>query len=727
MLRRPLALLTLLLGVALPAPVTLPFLSAAAAQEAPADLPALLADSIFINPDQSLTAEGAVEVLYKGQRLTASRLTYDQATNRLKLEGPITIDDGKGTVFLADEGDLSADFRDGILKSARIVLQDQLQISAVQVDRVEGRYTQLSRVRASTCQVCPTNPTPLWEIRASRVVHDQQERQLYYDNAQFRFAGVPLAYFPRLRMPDPTVDRATGFLLPSIRSSSELGFGIRVPYFIAVGDSRDLTITPYVTAKGALSSALRYRQAFSNGSLMFTGAYSRDDIYPGESRGYLFGEGQFSLGNAYVAGFHVETASDDSYLLDYGVAEKDRLASDIYLTRIKRDLAFDARLTHYNSLRAGDADFALPGLVSSLSYERRFTPDLIGGQGAFRFDVMGVNRRSSALTDSNGDGVTDGRDVARFSFGLDWRRQTILGNGMVLGVGAGLNGALYNVSQDPTFADTITRFSPLLSVDLRWPWVRPGRNGHSAQVIEPVIQLVWSDEPSSAAPNEESGLVEFDEGNLFSFSRFPGSDLYESGLRANLGVNWVRKDPDGWSFGVTAGRVLRSEDLGQFSTGSRLSGTRSDWLLAMQLNADNGLSVTNRALFDDSFDFSKNELRLSFGQPRYRLAANYVWLVADPAEGRPVATSEIAFDAGWQMTDSWRIVGEGRYDFTANRAARAGVGLQFRTDCAVVDLSLSRRFTSSTSVRPTTEFGLSIDLNGFGTGANGRQYRKSCG
>lgn len=723
--RRATALLALALASATAAPVLLP---AAFAQEATEEaLPALLADSIFINADQTLTAEGSVEVLYKGQHLTASRLIYDQATNRLKLEGPITINDGKGTVFLADEGELSADFRDGILKSARIVLQDQLQIAAREINRVEGRYTQLSRVRASTCQVCPTNPTPLWEIRARRVVHDQETRQLYYDHAQFRVAGLPIAYFPRLRMPDPTVDRATGFLLPSVRSSSELGFGLKLPYFIAIGDSRDLTVTPYLTTKGAVSSELRYRQAFSNGTLNLTGAYSRDDIFPDQSRGYLFGNGQFGLANGYVTGFHIETVSDDSYLLDYGIDEKDRLASDIYLSRLKRDLAFDARLTHYNSLRAGDNDPILPGLVAGISLERRFTPDFIGGQATLRFGLLGVNRSSTATADSNGDGVIDGRDVARLTFGVDWRRQTVLGNGMVLGLAAGLNGALYSIGQDPTFPNSVSRLTPTLAVDLRWPWVKSASGGHSAQVIEPVIQLVWSDETTTPTPNEESLLVEFDEGNLFSFSRFPGSDLYESGLRANLGLSWTRKDPDGWALGITAGRVLRSEDLGQFSTGSRLSGTRSDWLLAMQITADNGLSVTNRALFDDSFDFSKNELRLSFGQPRYTIAGNYVWLVADPAEGRPLPTSELALDGALRVSDSWVVTGTGRYDFTANRAARAGVGLQFRSDCAVVDLSLSRRFTSSTSVRPTTEFSLSVNLNGFGTGSDGRQYRKSCG
>lgn len=55
-----------------------------------------------------------------------------------------------------------------------------------------------------------------------------------------------------------------------------------------------------------------------------------------------------------------------------------------------------------------------------------------------------------------------------------------------------------------------------------------------------------------------------------------------------------------------------------------------------------------------------------------------------------------------------------RYDFAADRAASAGLNLAFRNECLKLDLAVSRRFTSSTSVRPTTDFGLSVDLLGFG-------------
>ena len=112
-----------------------------------------------------------------------------------------------------------------------------------------GAIPRLANVVASTCQVCPAQPTPLWEIRAARVVHDSLERQIYFDRAQFRLAGVPIAYIPRLRLPDPSVRRTSGLLTPQLRFSSELGPGLKLPYFLTLGRSADLTLTPYLAER----------------------------------------------------------------------------------------------------------------------------------------------------------------------------------------------------------------------------------------------------------------------------------------------------------------------------------------------------------------------------------------------------------------------------------------------------------------------------------------------
>ena len=203
---------------------------------------------------------------------------------------------------------------------------------------------------------------------------------------------------------------------------------------------------------------------------------------------------------------------------------------------------------------------------------------------------------------------------------------------MVVGADAALMADVFSVSQDPAFPGTITRITPTVAVDLRWPWVRPARApGGASQVIEPIAQLVYSPESTDPVPNEDSTLVEFDEGNLFSLSRFPGSDLTERGPRANFGLTWTRYDPAGWVAGATLGRTVRLHDLGQFSAGSGLAGRRSDWLVAAQLKSGH-LSLTDRALLDEDLSVSKNELRLTLYRDRLSLATSHLWLVAEPAE-----------------------------------------------------------------------------------------------
>ena len=150
------------------------------------------------------------------------------------------------------------------------------------MQRTDARYNQLYKASVTSCRICEDGRPPLWQIRAERLIHDQQERQLYFENAQLRVLDVPVFYLPRLRLPDPTVERATGFLTPSVVNSSLLGTGVEAPYFIRLGDHRDLTLAPF-WATNSRRLGFRYRQAFRRGEIEFNGAVADDDFSP--SRG----------------------------------------------------------------------------------------------------------------------------------------------------------------------------------------------------------------------------------------------------------------------------------------------------------------------------------------------------------------------------------------------------------------------------------------------------------
>jgi len=505
---------------------------------------------------RSLVASGNVEVFFEGTRLSAQRITFDQTTDSLQIEGPIFIVASDGTILTADAGSLDPQLKNGILRGARLVLNEQLQLAATQIDQVEGRYTQLYQVAATSCHVCANGSTPLWEIRAQRVIHDSEEQQLYFDNAVLRVSGVPIFYVPRMRLPDPSLRRATGLLIPSIASTDTLGTGIKLPYFIELGDHRDLTLTPYFsTSTKTLEAA--YRQAYLNGDLAIEGAISEDDLVS-STRAYLFADGVFDLGDDVILRFDVEYASDDDYLLEYNFSDKDRLDSEISIERIRdRDFLL-ASLTYFSSLRDGEDSSTLPPLLGDIDWERRTSPDW-GGTLTFTSDVQSHYRETSV------DIV--GRDVIRFGYGVNYRRNHITNFGLVIEGDLGFQLDTYSVNDDSTPGDTF-RATTYTQTSLRYPLIRSSSN--VTHVIEPVVQLAWSDVGGNDVVNEDSTTSEFDQANLISLSRFTGEDAVETGFRVAAGLTWTRIGQTGWDSTLTVGRVFREDDNDDFTRHRRL-------------------------------------------------------------------------------------------------------------------------------------------------------------
>jgi LPS-assembly protein len=128
-------------------------------------------------------------------------------------------------------------------------------------------------------------------------------------------------------------------------------------------------------------------------------------------------------------------------------------------------------------------------------------------------------------------------------------------------------------------------------------------------------------------------------------------------------------------------------------------------------------------VFDDEMDLTKGEARLALNRPNTALATSLIWADADPLENRPDPTQEVVFDARQRFGPNWTGKLSGRYDFVAGEGTVAALGLEFLNECVRFDVSLSRRFTSSTSVTPTTDFALSLDLVGFGSGVTGGPAR----
>lgn len=710
------------------------FVSPALAQNAGPTQPAVLvADDVFLSGDSTMVAEGNVEALYQGRRLKARRITYDRSTDTLSIDGPITLTDSQGSLLvLADSAQLDRAMENGILSGARVVMDDQLQLAAHEMNRVNGRYSQLYKASVTSCQVCENGRPPLWQIRAERVIHDQKEQQLYFDNAQFRVLDTPILYLPRLRLPDPTLKRANGFLIPNAYNSSTFGTGIKLPYFIKLGDHADLTLTPFIATK-TTTLEYRYRQAFAKGEIEFEGAFSDDDQGMHPTRAYFFGNGRFELPRDFQLTFDIEVVNDDTYLLDYSYSAKDRLDSQLAVERVRRDEFIRGAVTYFHSLRTGTVNTTLPTISGDLNYERRIFPSRLGGELVFAAGAHSHRRSSDLTTDGpDFDPWADGRDMTRLTTSADWFRSFTLPAGVRARVQTGLAVDSYFVDQAGlTSASYATEVTPTSSVQLRWPLLKRTKSGTS-HVLEPMLQLAWAGGDTPNIPNDQSVLAEFDEGNLLSLSRFTETDRRERGLSASYGLSWTRIDPRGWESALVMGQVVHEDSqlepngTTSFSNTSGLQDRYSDYLIAGQVKTPNGLGLTARGLFDGAYKTTKASARGSWQNDLADIGATYIWLRADPAENRPSTVSEWFVDGSYRLSRHWTGSANWRYDVVSDRNVTAGFGLTYTNECVEAKFSASRRFTSSTILEPSTDLSLTVALRGFSAKTQDKSYVRTC-
>lgn len=685
-------------------------LSAAAQQAA-----TLIADQVFVESDNRLIARGNVEAFFGDDSVRASEIIYDRDADRLIITGPIVVTQADGSVLTAERGELDPQLENGILQGARIVLADQVQLAANQIGRQDGRYLQLYRTTASSCQVCGDHP-PLWSIRAQEVIHDREEQQLYFRNSFFLLLDVPIFWIPQMRLPDPTLDRATGLLIPSQVIDNQLGTGYKIPYFITLGDHRDLTVTPFLSPE-TRTLELRYRQALVRGDIEVNGAVS-DDTLLDERRSYLFADGRFRLNNDFRLSFDIESTSDRAYLATYGYSGKDRLDSAIDLLRVRGDHLFDANLTYFQTLRDDEVNDTLPPVIGAITYQTKRSPSF-GGILSYGFDADAGYRTSDVVGD-------DGRDVFRAGAWGNWYRDWIAGPGLVATFEADLRTDIYNVDDDPDFDNgPWVRAVPTLDATLRWPWSTQTATG-SAHIIEPVAQIAMSESFGDTPPNEDSTRNEFDQGNLLALSRFTGEDAVETGIRGALGGSWTRLGAAGTSSTLSFGRVYRDADLPNFTPSSGLGGTASDWLVGGQLQTPNGLAVNARAIFNDDTDVSTAEGLVGWSNRRIDLFAAYFWQEPDTEQDRTARVSDWRFNGTFEINDAITIGASGRYNIAEDRPLSAGLDLQWQNECVTIDLSVSRRFTASRTVDPTTTFSISGSVDGFSLGRSNRGPATQC-
>jgi LPS-assembly protein len=170
---------------------------------------------------------------------------------------------------------------------------------------------RLKNARYTTCEVGVDD----WYIKANEIELDQFTESGSVKHAYIEFKGVPLLYTPYLNFSFNN-ERKSGFLAPTIGSTSRSGFETLIPYYFNIAPNKDATVgLRYLSRRGEqLQGTFRYLGENYSGTDSIE--YLNNDDITGEQRYFANISHTHFLGDGWSAGYNIEKVSDDEYFSD---------------------------------------------------------------------------------------------------------------------------------------------------------------------------------------------------------------------------------------------------------------------------------------------------------------------------------------------------------------------------------------------------------------------------
>ena len=612
-----------------------------------------------------VSAVGSVQIYYRNSTLEADKVIYDQTSKRLHAEDNVRLTEADGKVTYGTIMDLSDDYRDGFVDSLRLDTPDQTRMAAARAERTNGNITVFHSGVYTACLPCKDNPKkpPMWQVKAARIIHDQSEKMIYFEDAQLEFFGQPLAWMPYFSAPDPTVKRKSGVLTPSITSTTVYGQAVEVPYYWALAPDYDATFSPMITTKQGPLLQGEFRQRLLTGaySIRAAGIYQLDPGYfansggvaaPGDRnfRGSVESEGQFAINDKWVWGWDSVLLTDKTFLSDYnprlsayhytntlGAAANSGI-SQIYLSGKGDRSYFDIRSIYYYGFSTADVQTQIPVIHPVIDYDYTVNHPVMGGELGYNFNFTSLTRSQAEFdaisqTAANANACSNTADPAmltsancllrgipgtysRFSAEAHWRRSFTDSFGQVFTPFMSLraDAASMQIDNDPGVSNYINtgdtnllRAMPTVGLEYRYPFINVQSWG--TQTFEPIAQVIARpNEPQIGKwPNEDAQSLIFDDTNLFKIDKFSGWDRVEGGGRANYGVSYTAQFNRGGTFNALFGQSYSLFGQNSFAqTGianagldSGLDTTRSDYVARATYQPNSTYKFSSRFRFDN--------------------------------------------------------------------------------------------------------------------------------
>ncbi len=607
----------------------------------PSSLPIkIIADRIDGDANSNkINASGNVELLRNNAIIYADKVIYDKNTNRFEVKNNIKIQNIEVGNVYAESAEMKEDFSAGSFNNAQIIINNGSFLISPKIIRENKNVTILEKAIISLC------PNPLIDIEnklekfdkdlisidSSTIKIDKKESSLAIKGAIINFYKVPVFYIPYLKIPLPGNQRKSGFLSPSYAKNNRFGIGLITPYYIAISEDKELTITPHLySISGQIILNNKFEHLSSFGRYMLEGELANNKIQDSQDtvarnrtqsnyRWTIKGLGSFDFTKNIGANFSINRLSDSNYLRDYYYDYTNYSVSKANFDYIYQRSYHNITAINFQELEYAANTNSTPTILPTIESHIETKPFL------FKEKLL-LNSNYTNLTRS--DGLRYQRLLIAPEINLP---ANFYGN--LFSLNGKFESDIYYLKNDNKSLNNNTNFDkspinyqPEGSLSWHLPLLRKSKNG--TLTIEPMANFVVSSFKSrfQEIPNEDSNNSELTISNLFLNDRIAGFDRSEVGKRFNYGVRTAYFNNDG-EYRLSIGQsIKKSNKLQDISIIGFNSNSKSNIVGELYYNKKNWLNITYNFQLNEK-DYQNDINEVIIGTAIYKLTINGTYLL----------------------------------------------------------------------------------------------------
>ena len=566
---------------------------------------------------------------------------------------------------------------------------------------IEGGVFTTCKKRGDKC--------PPWKLTAKKITHDKEKQQISYEDAKLYLYDFPIFYTPRFFHPDPTVKRQSGFLTPSLLNSTLLGSGVNLPYYFALAEHKDATLSPIIYADENPIIQSEYRHKTKNSYSIIDTSYNQgykktSEKKTGGSRNHIFAQSNIDLNlesfDESKLEINLQKVSNDTYLKVHNIDSKIMTSntvmnSSIEINFLKNNSSMNINMDVYENLSKADDRYEY--VIPNYDYKNKLS---ISDQlGELNFQSRGfyknyeTNKKQTKL-------VND----------FNWKSEDYVSNsGIITKFEGNLKNSNYKTKNTSDHKNDKNNFELMGAVSILSALPLEKQSENRKETLTPKLMLRTA--PGHMRNMSDSSL-KLGMSNLYALNKLSDIDVIEAGTSLTLGTDYSYKDKknDFEKFNLSLGQVFNLKDNPDMSKKSSLNQKTSELVGNLNYNLNEFSNIEYKFSLDKTYnDLNYNEISGIF--KINKLVTNFEYL----EENNHIGNSHY-INAGLtlELNESNAFKFKTRKNFTTDATEFYNISYQYENDCLLAAIEYNKSFYSDNDLEPSENLMFTLTIIPFG-------------